>query len=178
MGDVTVGTATLQVFGTLAGAEAYFKTGLGGTAWLAAASSDRPKALVSATRWLLRLGVTDGQTPAPLLPSAADTGVPENVKLGAYELAEALLADASVQTQQNTGSNVKAVGAGSARVEFFRSTTDTAPPLPLVAFQLLGPYLPGAQGGGAAFGGNEAFGTCEESHFGDEDAYGLQFPLS
>lgn len=175
MGQVTVANTTILVFGTLAAADTYFKTALGGTGWNVAASGDKPKALVSATRWLLRLGVTDGLTPTPLLPLADDAGVPEGVQLGAYELADALLQDVEAQTRQNTGSNVKAVGAGSARVEFFRSTTDTAPALPLAALQLLQPYLPGASGG--SVGGPEAFGTCEESHFADEDAYGLTGPL-
>lgn len=177
MGQVTVANIPVLVFGTLPSAEAYFKTALGGLGWNAAASGDKSKALVSATRWLTRLGVTDGTNSVPLVPVADDSGVPVDVQLGAYELADALLLDVEAQAKQNTGSNVKAVGAGSARVEFFRSTTDTAPTLPLQALQLLQKYLPGGASSSGLFG-PEAFGTCEESHFGDEDAYGLNGPLS
>lgn len=176
MGQVTVANTNVLVFGSVPNAETYFKTALGGTGWTAAASGDKAKALVSATRWLLRLGATNGQTPEPLLPVVDDSGVPVDVQLGAYELADALLLDVEVQTKLTTGSNVKAVGAGSARVEFFRSTADTAPTLPLVALQLLQKYLPGGSMSGLP--GAEAFGTCEESHFGDEDRYGLNGPLS
>ena len=176
MGQVTVAGTTVLTFGTLAAADTYFKTALGGTGWLGASSGDRAKALVSATRWLTRLGVTDGTS--ALAPSANDVGVPTDVMLGAYELSDALLLDVEQQAKQGTGSNVKSVGAGSTRVEFFRSTTDTAPPLPLVAWQLLAPYLPGQSGGVLGTAGAEAFGTCQESRFGDEDAYGLARPLS
>lgn len=175
MGQVTIAGNDVLTFGTVAAADVYFKTALGGTGWTKASGGDRAKALVSATRWLTRLGVTDGTT--ALVPSLSDAGVPADVMLGAYELADALLVDVEQQAKQGTGSNVKAVGAGSTRVEFFRSTSDTAPPLPLVAWQLLSPYLPG-QSGGVSGVGAEAFGTCEESRFGDEDAYGLSRPFS
>lgn len=171
MGQVTISGVTATVYGSLDGAVLYFNLALGGSGWVAASSTDRQKALVSATRWLNRLGLVDPDTGAAIAPHATDVGVPVAVQEGAYELANAVLVDVEATAATSTGSNVKRVKAGSAEVEFFRATGGT--PLPTVAFQLLRPYLVSQQSTGDGDGvGACASGTDGESSFSDGDAWG------
>lgn len=172
MGQVTISGTNATVFGSLAGATTYFALALGGTGWSAASGTDRQKALVSATRWMQRLGLVDPSDGSTIVPDVADAGVPVPVQEGAYELADALLTDAEAQAATSTGSNVKSVKAGSAEVTFFRATNGT--PLPTVAFQLLRPYLASQQSTGDGDGGvgSYASGTDGESSFSDGDAWG------
>lgn len=92
-----------------------------------------------------------------------------------YELAAIAASDPSVLATTETGNNVKAAGAGSARVEFFARTSvaaGTSAPLPDVAMQLVGSYLGGATGVDLTYGQS---GNCE-SAFEDSREFELVWP--
>ncbi len=167
MGQVTIKGATVDIFGTFAGVKAHFEQQLGSGVWEDGDTGDKNKALVYATRWLTRIGVIDASGDE-LLPSLADTNVPEDVKLGTYELAQDLLADATLPDGTPGSDNKRRVKAGSAEVEFFRQQSGTK--LPKVVLEYLGEFLASNQSGST---GGLASGTDECSEFGDTDKYGL-----
>lgn len=130
MGTVSISSKTFDIYGeqtTDTGGEpisatTYFIGQLNTSAWDAADTATRARALVTAGRIFdkqLWVGsVTDPDTPQPLawprtgVPDcdgiAADPNeIPERVVFGSYELANAILIDAEVQTEANTGSNTK-----------------------------------------------------------------------
>lgn len=169
MGQVTIGGNDVDVFGTRAAADTYFNEQLGTITWEDADSPDRDKALVSATRWLTRVGVV-GEDGEDLEPSAADTNVPADLMLGNYELAQDLLADVTIQDGANPESvNTKRVKAGSAEVSFFRASDGKK--FPTVVLQLVAPFLQDNQATAAT--GAAAFGADGESTFIDIDSWGL-----
>ena len=108
MGTVIIGVESVLVFGTRAGGDSHFNTQLGADLWTDADGADKDKGLVSATRWLTRLGLVDDNGDE-LLPSDLDTNVPEDVKIGTYELAIDLLADTSIQDTAAGSGNTKSV---------------------------------------------------------------------
>ena len=129
MGTVSIGGSSFNIYGTFTddtgpviSAVTYFKASLNISAWSAAASSDKQKALVAATRILDKQpwvgSPTDIVTPQPLAwprtgatdadgNSFLDTETPEEVIFANYELASAILADAAVQSSSTSGSNVR-----------------------------------------------------------------------
>ena len=170
MGTVTISGTEAVVFGTLDGANTYFNLSIRSDAWTAASGTLRQKALVSATRWLQRLGLTDAEG-NEIVPSADDTDVPVAVQEGNYELAQVLIEDVSASDNATTGSNIKSVKAGTTEVQFFRQTQGTV--LPTVAMQLLSEYLDAGKSSIAGSSvGPMAGGSDEESVFGDRDSWG------
>lgn len=183
MGTVTISGTAFEIYGTRAGADTYMAARLGNTAWKGASSGDKDKSLVSATRYLDRQNWinqrTDILTPQPLeFPrtglvdkdgtAVSSATVPVIVEEANYEMALILLEDATASENATSGSNVKAVGAGSAKVEFFRQVTGTK--LPTTIQELIGLWLEGS--GVAAATGNLASGTGECSTFEDSDQWG------
>lgn len=188
MGQVAtldIGTNTYSVYALTTDpvddANDYFSARLGASAWTDATTADKKRALVSAVRWMDRSvtwsgTVADSVTPQPLQwprdgatcngEAVPDGTVPDNLALAEFELALALLGDASAQDSSGQGSNVKSVGAGSAQVEFFSSTVDTSTDtrLPQPAHDLVKCYF-GSQGliAGTASGvdSESAFGPCD-----------------
>lgn len=55
----------------------------------------------------------------------SSTVYPANLKAAQFELGFELILDADLEASAGQGSNVKSVGAGSARVEFFRAVADS-----------------------------------------------------
>ena len=165
----------------LADANGYFKARLGADDWDAAGSTDKKKALVSAARWLDRM--TWASTPTSTSQALAhprasltdcdgvavlDTDVAPGIAEAQFELALVLLGDAAAQESSGTGSNVKKVEAGSAKVTFFSSSVgsnrDTR--LPQIAHDLVKCYFGNSSGAGIASGSGET------SKFSDTD-FGL-----
>jgi len=109
------------------------------SAWAALGADPKGTALVSATR-LLQRQLWRAGAPATDDPPAV---VAEAASLLAADIAS----KPGLVDGGSTGSNVKAVGAGSARVEFFRPTAGT--PLPAAAFDLLRGLLGPADGSGS-----------------------------
>lgn len=168
------GGATGTTYGSFAGATSYM--GASGSdaavAYRGLASDDeRKRKLVDATRYLNRLGYvttpTDYTTFAArdaldLGTGDADAAFP--FRAACYELAGLAAADPDVLVVDDQGSNVRSVGAGSARVEFFNPTSSalgTASMLPSTVMALIGPYLATSADPLNQDGGTGATGDCE-----------------
>lgn len=179
--ELLTGDATgFEVYGGLAACAHYLlaAVGDGPAAFRIAAPDDQKRALITATRFIdsqfwqglatrlaggtpttlqfPRTGLTD-VTGAPL----DATNVPAQVVTAAFELAALISADPDIVAAVDSGSNVKALGAGPARIEFFRTTSledGNATTLPTVIDRLIGRWLaaasPGASFAGIATGVN------------------------
>lgn len=91
-----------------------------------------------------------------------------------YELAVMIAADPSVVAAADQGSNIRAVGAGGANVEYFNPTTDSAPLLPPILMRMVGRYLAASSdvpmtGGGQSGSCSNPFSSCEDP--GRRDPY-------
>ena len=173
MGTVDIGGETFNIYGehdTDAGgiqaATNYFLASPHAAAFQAASSDTQKQYLVTATRMLDRqrwVGTrTDTATPQPLewprtgVPSKEgisfpDDEVPLDIILGSYELANALLGDAAVQSSQDSGSNTKRakrkVGDLEIEDEYFRPTFGgLAGRFPTIVQELVGCFLAGGLG--------------------------------
>lgn len=139
--------------------------------WEALAADDKARALVTATRLLQRL-----QWRGDVVPTTDDP-VAEPVADATALLAVDIINKPTLGDSASTGSNVKAVGAGPARVEFFRPSEGQS--LPPAAFELLRGLLgPGAELDDPALD-NTAFGSsfCWPCGYGprDFDPLGARF---
>lgn len=137
---------------TLSNANAYHELSLHAANWNDTTTERREQALVTATRMIDRQN-WKGQKTDPAQPLAwPRTGVtrndgstvdpntlPPELILATYELALALLDNVAVQSQGDTGSNIKSLGAGSAQLSFFRPTTGTR--FPTIIQELMGQFL-------------------------------------
>lgn len=185
MGQVSISGTNYDIYGTEAGAKTYFAAAthaaVSGVAWAALDSALRKKALVTATRTIDRQPLAGTPvSPAPPALHFPATGIDASLALNAesvpvvveyatYELALALLQDAAVQTQANTGSNVASTRA-LRRVEgavtredettFFGPTISRAPRFPTIVQELLAPVL-----GGSGLALTVASGVCDDSFF-------------
>jgi hypothetical protein len=160
--SVTIGGTSYEVYGSLTGAGSaseYFNAALHGGDWIDADPEDQAKALVTATRMMDRQNWQGTKTsPTQFLDwprtgvvdregnAVSSSAVPDGIVWGTYELAEILRADPTAQEAVNSGSNVRAVGAGSARVEFFQPTRLTASRFGAVVDELVGEFLDSAAG--------------------------------
>lgn len=167
---ITVGTGTVTIYGTFAGATAHFDTSgsEAAEAWTGLADDNaRKKKLIDATRFLNRLGYTDDYVTFAAR-DALDLGTGDSdeafpFRIACYELAGLAAADPDVLVVDDQGSNVRAVGAGSARVEFFSPTSaqrGTASVLPSTVQALIGPYLAASADALDQDGGTGDTGSC------------------
>lgn len=148
---LTIGSGTVTIYGTFAGCASYFDTSDSASAVAYRALADdttRKKKLADATRFLNRLGyLTAYLTFAARDAVDLGTGDGDNAfpfRAACYELAGLAALDKDALTADDQGSNVKSVGAGATRVEFFNSTSPqqgTAGVLPSIAATLIGAYL-------------------------------------
>jgi hypothetical protein len=161
------------IYGTLAGAKSYlaFMVGDQYDAWRALTTDDQRKMrLVTAKRYLERFAWN--QATAPDFPTRDLIAAFPQAE---YELAAIACSDPSRLSTTETGSNVKAAGAGTARVEFFGRTSvalGTAAPLPDVAMQLVGKYLASSTPTDNTYGQE---GNCE-SAFDDASEFEKNLP--
>lgn len=156
MGTVSISGNDVNIFGSRSAADTYFATQLG-TTWAAASIVDRSKALVSASRWIVREGVvgTDGTA---LTPAADDANTPTEVQEGTYELAAALIDDPTIADARRGGSNIKRVKGGSAEVENFRPQSGHR--IPQKAYALLRAYLSSGRSTSSGYG--VVSGSCTD----------------
>lgn len=140
---------------------AYFTDRLEGAAWLALLDADKDKALISAADMIdrqdwqgqrfaqpptqtmdwPRTGLTD-QEGFPIIPATV-LDFPQFLKDAQCQLALALSANPALATQTtSSGDPVKFLKAGSAEIEYFKSTAGTR--FPTIVDELLGPYLEGS----------------------------------
>lgn len=194
MGTVIIGADTFDVIGTSAGLVTYAN---GSLTWSAvydaavAASASKPKrAHVEATR-LLGVQPWDGDaTTAGIAwprdgvtattPSGAEVvdGVtPTEIEHAVYELALAMMADASVVAGTSTAKNIASVGAGSASVTFFGPTAGGR--FPDRVMELIGWAFASASSGdlsSSGLAGSAAYGADYCSQFDACDDYGRTEP--
>lgn len=85
---------------------------------------------------------------------------PQALKEAQFELAFEINADPDIELSQGSASNLKAVGAGSARIEYFRAQENTRRfPVPVQA--LLAPFLAGGAVSAGVRGGANGVSTFE-----------------
>ena len=138
----------------LTDAETYFLHKIHAADWDAATDPTKTDALVSATamldrqQWIgaqtapkpgqaldwPRTGVTDEEGTA-----VASDAVPQFMKDATCELALALIQDLTVQSNADTGSNIKALKAGSAEIHYFKGTDGSR--FPTIIHEIIGHYL-------------------------------------
>jgi hypothetical protein len=132
-----------EYYGTMVEANEYFSNRLHETAWYGATPSDRPKALMAATRIINALNFKGYKNPVYLLleddedatvtevreaeatqpnefPRGADTTVPEDIRIACYEIAHSLLDGKDPELElENLG--ISSQGYESVRTTFSRS---------------------------------------------------------
>ena len=166
MASVDIGDYNYDVFADVDFADEYLAGDiLRGPIWLVLPADQKPVALVSATRLLLRQSWRDGP------PSFDDP--PLVVQQATAILAADMAAKPASVDSAGGGSNVKSVGAGSAKVEFFAPVSSTGD-LPSSVLALLGDLLGSADDADAVPAGGTAYGSndCQHSRF-DRTDYGM-----
>lgn len=187
---ITGGTAT-EVYGGLTACDAYLlgATGAGAAAYRAfSADDDRKRMLISATRYIDRqrwkgtanaAGGTTLAFPRDGLETvdgddATDAYQLDLVSRAAFEMAAILAADGEAASNADQSANIKAMGAGSAKLEFFgptKTSNGTATKLPTALHELIGMWLAGSGSGASVSIAGIATGTDGESSFDDCDGY-------
>lgn len=171
------GGAAVEVYAGLAKVDAYLNNSStkGAIAYraLTAGSDERKRLIVDATRLVDRhrwQGTANGLDSTTLAFPRDDIEIDGEVASDADQLAlvEAAVAElvallavkASTYSQADTSSNIKAAGAGKARIEFFgptRTKDGSATKLPTVVHDMIGMWLASqAAGGGVSIGGTSS----------------------
>lgn len=136
---ITVGTGSEDIHGTYDDAVAYVAIMYGDTydAWTALSADNRKKTLAAAVRYL------NAQTWNEDADTFAERDAIAAFETAQYELAVLIANDASIVAQLDSGSNIRAVAAGGASVEYFAPTAPgkRATKLPPVIQRLVGSYL-------------------------------------
>ena len=165
-------------YGARAEADAYFNDSLRKDTWAAIVNATKDQGMIEATRvferqaWagekespgqdlaFGRTGLTDKDglalTPAETL---------EVMKEAEFEYALFLITDPTqLGAREATGSNIKKLEAGSAKVTYFKRINGTR--FPLTVTDLIGDWFGGD--GGSSIGGTVS-GNCDSSSFTDPD---------
>lgn len=161
--SVTIGSTAYPVYGLTSApvtdADTYFAAAIAGAPWSSVSTTVKQQALVSAARMMDRRATFTGtrtvasQDLAWPRDSATKCGeavtdgtVPDDIALAQFELALALINNASIANSATTGQNIKSAKAGSAAVEFFLPTVGTslATQFPQPVHELLRCYLDSA----------------------------------
>lgn len=163
-------------------ADTYFGDHIEYDTWNGFANDKKDRCLVTATRMIDRQvwqGEKYQDAPTQLLdfPRSGltdeegneidETTVPQFVLDATCELALSLGKDATVQTEQDTGSDIKRMKAGSAELEFFGTRT-TGTRFPTIVHELLGRYLESS----SALSGPFTSGTDTETGLEDYELSG------
>lgn len=166
-------------YGSRAEADTYFSDSLRAAEWDAITNSTKDQGLIEATRVLERqTWAGEKETPSQDL-AFGRTGLTDNegvtltpaetlevAKEAQFEYAIYLIAKpGALNTRDATGSNIKQVGAGSAKVAFFKHTKGSR--FPLMVTDLIGQWFGGDRGviGGVVSGNSDCSSfTDSESH--------------
>jgi hypothetical protein len=157
MVDVTVGSETYTGnFANQATADLYLNASAQYAApWAALTEDAKGRALISSTRRFERENWI-----GDVLPLAEQDVIDASIILAAQ-----IAANPSTATGGGTGSNIKAAGAGSARVEFFRESANA--PFTEDVAALIAPFLAVTTITGESFGGScETITDDERGHEG------------
>lgn len=192
------GGAEREVYGGLPACEQYIldMVGDGATAFraLVPAGDDRKRLLIEATRFIDRqdwVGEPNFAGPSVLKwprdgitdAEGAAVGNADQLALieqAVFELVAILAEDNDAKSAADQGQNIKSMGAGTGRMEFFAPTkTDdgSATKLPTVLDELIGKWLKGSGGAQYVAVGGFVTGTCGESSFDKDDDADLAGPL-
>lgn len=171
MAVISISGSSFNSFASRTQADTYMKARIGSPEWDAATTTVKNQALVTATRWALR--ILQRLTDETLIPDPADdpspTPTPTLILEATIELAYALVVDSSIQDQASpTSDNNKVLQAGSARIERFKPVSGTS--LPTIAQQLLNEWI--SDVGGTTVTGLVVSGVDGVSCFADIDAWG------
>lgn len=191
--ETVTGGVAREVYGGLTACDAYLNDaiGEGATAYRALTDDDdRKRLLISATRYLDRQrwqgaaneagGTTLAFPRDGLTDSPADSDQLALVEQACFELVAAAAVDDSLFDLADQGSNVKSMGAGKGRMEFFapQSASDgTAAKLPQAASDLIGKWLAGGGSGKAATVAPTSGGLSCDSAFDRCDGYRRKDPF-
>lgn len=163
MATVTISSTDFDAFASVAEADNYL---LGDAAlwdvWNEASDDEKGRYIVSATRYLLGLTWIAGDPPAY-------DAVPDALRDATSILAAMILEDPTLTTGANKASNVKSVGAGPTKVEFFGPTAGS--PLPPRLKTMLSGLIQTGSGAGASTPYDA--GTYEPDRLTDQDIYGI-----
>lgn len=182
---VTGATTPVEVYGGLAACADYLLSSSsdGAVAFRGLEADDQKRRLIDATRYIDALswmgaptGLAGGTPTTLAFPRTGlvdaqgapldATNVPTLVVAAAFKMAGLIAADPSVTGNVDTGSNVESLGAGPARIAFFRPSSvldGNATVLPTVINRLVGQWLAGA---GSAVPGGVVTGGSARNHFG------------
>lgn len=179
--ETITGGQAIEVYAGLAKVDAYLNSSSskGAKAYraLPAGGDDRKRLIIDATRFVDRhrwQGVANGADGTTLAfprdgltldgDVAADADQLALVEQAVCELVAVFAASSSAYSAADTSSNIKALGAGKARVEFWgptRTKDGTASKLPTVADELIGRWLAsGAAGAKLSLGGSSSSDSC------------------
>jgi hypothetical protein len=182
---VTGSGAAVPIYGTLADAQSYANDTFGPTytKWRLTSAGgktsvdDQRRTLIAATRFIDAQGWNPDTAGDFATRDAIEVAGVPLFQRACYELAVLILADSTLPQNQDQGTNVRAVGAGSARVEFFNPTSalfGTAPVLPPSIMRLIGAYL--ASSAASTGGAPEGQSAGCESPFSSEASYKRWWP--
>jgi len=190
---ITIGADTFSVYAltapnAVAETTTFFNGRLGAeaTAWAAAVTAgvdDEKRALAAAADWLDRASIFSGDKTVSTQPRAwprddatngctgvavTDGTTPDDIFYAQCWLAGAILVDNAASASSGEGSNIKSVGAGTAKVAFFSPTTGTVDDtrLPTVANDYAKCYTDAGTSSGIAgptFTGTDQTGTCADA---------------
>jgi hypothetical protein len=157
---VTIDAIVYNVYTIVADADAYLGASLYATDWTGALADDKARALVMATRLIDRQAWLGAKTEAANTQDWPRSGledeegtaissatIPQFLKDATCELALDLLGDSDTETFEKEP-EISSVGAGSARVEFFRSAATGFKRFPTVVQELLGDFLAASNSSG------------------------------
>ena len=142
---VTIGTDDFSVYAlsadALTDANSFWNVRIGAaaTAWAAASDDDKKRSMAAASDWIDRASSFTGQPTASPQDRAwprdgatcdgtavVDGTVPDSMAYATFWLAGNIVVDPTIVDSAGQGSNTKRAKAGSAEVEFFQPTTNTA----------------------------------------------------
>lgn len=184
---LAVGTNT---YVSLEDASAFLDDSASGAPWAELDEDTQNRCLLTATRLLERQCWNGTKTdPVQVMQhpreglvnkngEAVDSStVAQEVIDAECELAFLISQDADQETAGGIGNNISSVGAGSAKVSFFRPTGGAggvgSQRFPPIVFELIGQFMCGFGGGSPPF----ITGTDVVSSFSDEQGFGLSDPL-
>ena len=170
---LTVGTNS---YINVANADTYFEHMIHADSWRAADDTVKENALITATSWLDRQdweGEKYQDAPAQVLDfprsglidsegnAVDETAVPQEIFDATCELGLILILDNEAQDSSGTGSNIKILEAGSAKIQYFRAEGGSR--FPTIVDELIGLWLTAGSGSATALAGPFVSGADNES---------------
>lgn len=141
---VTIGGVNYQALATQGTADTYLAADSRYNAdWAALSEDDKGRALVTSYRRFTQLSWQDD-----ILPETEQDVIDASILLAAQ-----ISASPKVATGAGTGSNIRAAGAGPARVEFFKPTKGKVFTTDILA--MIRPFLAATSSTGEAIGGDD-----------------------